>query len=239
VIVRTKTEHLARVDYSVRRLMTSLEQMEYKNWRAYFFSVNEQPITNITEIFSERSNTVWEKYRLIHLPEVAQRDQDRGYTLTDLAIKQCPLDSKWLLVTNADNQYSPKSLSYLDSHSDAFAMDFYIGEKLARSHSVFPPAAIDFFPHSEEDCTKNHKVCAYNRLECWQNDVGSMIWNYQKWRSEEVSYSAYTPSDCHDGKLAGDLRDNGWIITRLPFCFLSLSTNAWSNCRLGIKPSKS
>jgi hypothetical protein len=235
VMVRTKSEQLARMNYSVRRLMASLEQMEYKNWRAYFFSVNEESISNITEIFAERSISARKNYRVLNLRSVEPRDQDRGYALTDLAIKQCPPDSKWLLVTNADNQYSPKAFSYLDSNSDAFAMDFYINEKLARNHNIFPPDGIDFFPHSEEECTKNHKVCAYNRLECWQNDVGSMIWGYQKWRSEGISYSKYTPSDCHDGQLAGDLRDNGWIITRLPFCFLSLSTNAWSNCRLGIK----
>lgn len=148
--------------------------------------------------------------------------------------KKCPAETKWLLVTSANNQYSPKAFSYLDPHSDAMAMDFFLKDKLPRNHEVFPPAAVDLFPHNEDACTMKHKICAYNRLECSQNDVGSMIWNYQKWRSEGVTYSQYTPSDCHDGKLSADLRDNGWIITRLPFCFLSLSNNAWSNCRLGI-----
>jgi len=236
VVVRTSPEQLSRVNYSVRRLLKSLEQMEYKNWRAYFFSVTGQSINNITDIFAERpSDIAKEKYRVLSLPRVAHRDRDRGYTLTDLAITKCPADTKWLLVTNADTQYSPKAFSYLDANSDAFSMDFYIGEKLARSHSLFPSSAMEMFPHIEDDCTANHKVCAYNRLECWQNNVGSMIWNYQKWKSTGVTYSKYTPSDCHDGMLAGDLRDNGWVITRLPFCFLSLSTNAWSNCRLGIK----
>jgi len=40
VVVRTSPEHLSRVNYSVRRLLKSLEQMEYKNWRAYFFFRN-------------------------------------------------------------------------------------------------------------------------------------------------------------------------------------------------------
>jgi hypothetical protein len=85
VVVRTTSEQLARGDYSVRRLITSLEQMEYKNWRAHFFSINQQSIQNITEIFAERSVDT-EKYRLINLPSVTVADQDRGYTLTDMAI---------------------------------------------------------------------------------------------------------------------------------------------------------
>jgi len=48
-----------------------------------------------------------------------------GYDITDEAIKHCPSDTKWLLVTNGDNEYSPKTLSYLDEGYDAIGYDYY------------------------------------------------------------------------------------------------------------------
>jgi hypothetical protein len=158
-MVRTSSEQLSRVDYSVRRLMTSLEQMEYKNWRAYFFSVNGAPIQNITQIFTERNPTFRGKYRYITTEYFPEQIKDKGYTITDTAIQQCPPDAKWLLVTNADSQYSPKTFSYLDPYTDAIAMDFYIKHKLSRNHKELLLPSLDVFPHKEEACTKKHKIC--------------------------------------------------------------------------------
>ena len=49
------------------------------------------------------------------------------YNLTDEAVRACPRDTQWVVMTNGDNEYSSTFFDELDKHQDAdiIAMDYY------------------------------------------------------------------------------------------------------------------
>jgi len=49
------------------------------------------------------------------------------YNLTDEAVRACPRSTKWVVITNGDNEYSSTLFEELDHHPDAdvVALDYY------------------------------------------------------------------------------------------------------------------
>jgi hypothetical protein len=202
----------------------------------FFFSVEYgQGIGNITKYFSEKNEMMRSKLSFLDLNlTTPPAQEDHGYTVTDLAIKYCPPDSKWLLVTNADTEYSPKIFSFLFQATDAISFNFFAKAASSRRYDRFPlPTKGDVFPHKSDNCsTRPDVICYWNKNELYAMDVGSVIWNLDKWKKDKISFSKYTPTCCHDGLLMDEVRDNkGWIVTRVPFCYLSKADSKWVQCR--------
>lgn len=52
----------------------------------------------------------------------------RLYNLTDDAIRACPPDTRWLMVTNGDNRYDAGAMAAVaaaPADSDVVALDYY------------------------------------------------------------------------------------------------------------------
>lgn len=49
------------------------------------------------------------------------------YNLTDEAVRACPRSTKWVIITNGDNEYSSALFDELEQHKDAdlVALDYY------------------------------------------------------------------------------------------------------------------
>jgi len=234
VIVRTYNGHFKRSQYSIRLLMSCLEQMEYPYWNAYFFTTDENPIDQIQEHIKERPERFQSNYKYLDdAPLSPYTNYEFGYNSTDWAIDRCPVDAKWLLVTNGDNEYSPNTFSYLDGVTDGVGFDFFSRHyKNEKIHPTgFPVVETNIIPNANDSCKSFVRSCLRNRLDMLHNDLGAVIWNLQHWRKEHVNYSVYTPTCCHDGLMSQSLRENGWIIKTVPYCFLSHSPNDWSNCK--------
>jgi len=90
----------------------------------YFFSTDENPIPEMNEIIKKKNQT---RFKYLEMDEFLMPYEDLyyGYDSTDEAVKYCPSDTRWLLFTNGDNEYSPKTFNYLEEEYDAIAFDFY------------------------------------------------------------------------------------------------------------------
>jgi len=213
--------------------------MEYTNWITLFFSTDDQPIDEITELISKRNLIYQDKYMYLKgklLPYDIE-GEELGFIRTDWAISECPPETEWLLVTNGDNEYSPKILSYLDGKMDGCAFDFftrYRWQSQVRYHQS-KRKDLKIFPEIAHDCYLKRVACADNGLLVVSTDLGSTIWKYSRWKEENVSYSKFTPSCCHDGEVAEERITVGWVIKVIPYCLFSHSPNIWANCRHGFQ----
>jgi len=217
--------------------MSCLEQMEYTNWIAYFVTTQDN-IDGIEDLINARASVLQSKYVYFKdAPIMNYTLLEAGYNTTDWAIKRCPRESKWLLVTNGDNEYSPNTFSYLEGVIDAIGFNFfsrfYTNDGYVHPVS-FPNVMHNIIPNSEDNCRKKINSCMYNRLQTGLHDLGSVIWNLTRWREEGVKYSKYTPSCCHDGYLVESLVKS-WDIKGIRWCFLSHSPNDWSDCKHGVE----
>jgi len=200
-----------------------------------FFTTDDNPIDEIRDLIKERPERFQSKY--IYLDDAPLNPfviNEYGYNSTDWAVDRCPVDAKWLLVTNGDNEYSPNAFSYLDGVSDGVGFDFfsrYYKNEHKNRRSKFPPEETNVIPNDSDNCKQFAQTCLRNRLDLTYHDLGAVIWDLSRWRKEQVNYSRYTPSCCHDGLVSQSLRENGWIIKSVPYCFLSHSPNDWSKCK--------
>jgi hypothetical protein len=233
VVVRTHPDNILANGNSVRRLMTCLEQMEYPHWTALFFSFQyEVSVNPITGIIAERNPLIRNKYSYIDKLDIPKpEDGDNGYLATDKAITFCPADSRWLLVTGSDYDYSPKTFSYLDPVVDAISLNFFIDLELQFKYAKYLEPQVDVFPHNTDKCTKKFPKCWWNKRQNGHTDLGSMIHSLDKWREEKILYSNFSPSLSQDGSVADDVRNRGWIMNSVPYCYASKASNAWSICR--------
>jgi len=89
----------------------------------------------------------------------------------------------------------------------------------------------EIFPNDKERCALLANSCAMNMLSTTRTDLGSVIWNMTRWRAENLTYSSFSPSCCHDGAFTEHALKKGWAIRRIPICLFSHSPNDWSFCR--------
>jgi len=230
VAIRAYIGHLTDQRYPIRRLLTCLEQMEYQNWVAIIFPTDEKNIGGIDGVLNARPEKYKERYKVVYPPAQPYVADDYGYKMTDWAIEKCPTDSKWLITTNGDNEYSPLTFSFLMNQFDGILFDFFSRHDLYwMSHHTPFNTSIDGTPNGEK-CSKHIDHCYMTEPREKFIDLGAVIWNFVKWRSENMTYSRFSPVCCHDGILANHLQKSGWSITRIPLCLFSHSPNPWSEC---------
>jgi len=235
VMVRTFHGHFELKDYNIYRLAHCLEQMEYTNWNAYIFQTDPVDIEEqASQLIQSRNPKYRSKFHYLKIPySIPYKDKEFGYNMTDFAIRSCPDTAEWLLVTNGDNEYGPKTFSYLQGEADGCAFDFFTRHILPKSayHKQFPAAKEDLFPNNEDHCASTAKHCMRNQLQEAQTDLGATIWNLKRWREIGITYSKYTPAVSHDAYIAEYLRDVGWKIKSVSYCYFSHGPNDWANCR--------
>jgi len=132
IVVRSYWRHVDHVEFPLARFLHCLEQFEYDNWQAFIFVVDDKPAPGIREVIERRNSCFQERIKLVETPIHKAWScpiynspvGECGYEATDWVISHvCPNTSRWLLVTNGDNEYHPKTLSYLDTQFDAIAFE--------------------------------------------------------------------------------------------------------------------
>jgi len=101
----------------------------------------------------------------------------------------------------------------------------------AKHDTFLSHAESNIIPNKEDHCAQYIETCLRNRLCVGNTDLGSVIWDLNRWRSEKVKFSRFTPSCCHDGMVTEMLRDRNWFIKIMPYCFLSHSPNEYGDCK--------
>lgn len=104
-------------------------------WEAVLIVLDSQPFPDLAHILqSLDDDRVWVFAEWIG-PEFAARSGSQWvptyhsmlYNLTDEAVRACPRSTKWVIITNGDNEYSSTLFEELEQHGDAdlVAMDYY------------------------------------------------------------------------------------------------------------------
>lgn len=156
------------------------------------------------------------------------------YGLTDVVIqKLCPVESTLFLTTNGDNWYHPRFLEEVEQH-------LLRAERSSRPVDIL---GVDFFsryatyiwgvPQRERTCAaiQTYSPCVCNGIIPEKTDLGSMVFNLNKWRGLGLSFFNLS-TDCYWGRSKADAcaafflpRLYNWTVDRLPKCLFSHAPN--------------
>jgi len=213
-------------------LLHCLEQFEYTDWSAYVFITDTTPVPQLKNITKARRPPHGNKIKFVddipfHLPWACSGDC--GYNSTDWVIyHKCPPHTKWLLVTNGDNDYHPQFLNYLDTKYDMIGFDFMHRDVFDEERSN--DTVDDFL--ATVPCGNIYKdSCKIAKWVWGRVDLGSVVWNFERWKVEHRNYSVYTPTCCHDGSMAESTVKNGWRDLLVHECLFSHNPTLWVECR--------
>jgi len=236
VVIRSYHGHVNTTGPSLATLYHCLEQMEYPNWSSYVFYVDDHKVYDFNLVGEARPETYRSRYHVVDTPFHFKWEcgTDCGYKSTDFVIyNYCPKDSRWLLVTNGDNEYSPDFFTHLDTQYDAIGFNWFTREKGGK---IFTQPNI-----TQPLCDEEWRSCCMrNEWTQQKHDLGSVIWNYQRFMKELKSYAKFNPHCCQDGALAEENVKNGnWKAKEVTECLFSHNPNPWSNCmRDKMKPQE-
>mmetsp|Transcript_25556 Transcript_25556/g.42045 ORF Transcript_25556/g.42045 Transcript_25556/m.42045 type:complete len:368 (-) Transcript_25556:57-1160(-) len=209
IVVRTYHGHANVSSTSPFTLSTALIpsflDFEYRNWVALFVDTDADriPFSDLGSILGQYKDD-----RLIALNSTLVADGkpviydglESAYPLTDKAIRFCPNDTKWLLVTQGDNGYLPEFLSNFTLSTDVDII------------------AVDWHSRSGCDCKVERFCCHPNLASLYETDLGSNILNFQRYIKENRLYESLPRDACQDGHMLGSLRTSGWTVKRVERC---------------------
>uniref|UniRef100_A0A6B2L9F8 Glycosyltransferase 2-like domain-containing protein n=1 Tax=Arcella intermedia TaxID=1963864 RepID=A0A6B2L9F8_9EUKA len=235
ILIRSYHPHINTSGAGLATLYDCLEQFEYENWSSYVFYVDNTPVYDFGRVIEARDEKFRDKHHVVDTPYHYkwECDGDCGYAATDWAIYNiCPKETRWLLLTNGDNDYTPDFLSFLDTDYDAIGFNWYTRETNIGNYVPQPDNI------NQTYCDREWKMgCMKNRWRPRGYDMGTAIWNYPRFIKELKSYSKFSPTCCHDGYLAEDcVFTSGWKARDMPDCLFSHNPNPWSSCMRAKNP---
>jgi len=229
VIVRSYSGHINATEFPLGTFLNCMEAMEYDDWSMYVIVPDVTPAPGIELVLKSRSKRFRSRYHFyetnIHRPW--ECTNDCGYAATDWAIYHaCPNNSRWLLVTQGDNEYSPTFLSHLNTTYDAVGFDWF--SRYASAGTINPGRVVTPTKPCDELIVGR---CMVNIWIPGRNDLGTVVWNYERFTRENKGYGKFAPSCCHDGAMAAEALNGGWKLLNIPDCLYSHNPNPWSQCR--------
>jgi hypothetical protein len=138
-----------------------------------------------------------------------------AYHIVDWAIEQSCTTAKheWMLITNADNWYTPDALNFMPPGSDMIFMNFYGRYTLINELRFSNGTAL------ENCCTRLTKQpCFYPSPRIGFIDLGAVLFNMEKFNMQGKRFTQFNGAcgeySCHDGAFVQSLvGDNGWSYT--------------------------
>ena len=217
----------------ITRFMDSLERLENQDWIALFIVADQRPFRRLQSRITARLKRG--KYGIIDVPKelraVKFRKGVSGMDKTDYAIEKCPSNTRWLIVTNADNEHRPRALNHLDPAFDIIRMDFFSRYVVHGqfTESGLPPelvgkCEIDYYPW-----------CMNNVGTVSRTDLGANILNWPRLMKAGVRFMHFRQTDEQDGLMMEHLTKMGWKSKHVKDCLLEHNPNPWSCCRAGGK----
>ncbi|KAG2435072.1 hypothetical protein HXX76_007159 [Chlamydomonas incerta] len=129
------------------------------------------------------------------------------YNLTDMAVRACPENTRWVVITNGDNLYDPRFVETIYSAPpdvDAVAVDFY-------SRYQRPTAE----PCERFEEGEGVPPCKENGMRFCQTDLAANAYKLQRLLVEDRRFGLVDPGGTHganDGIMAQLLKTAGWKI---------------------------
>jgi hypothetical protein len=154
------------------------------------------------------------------------------YNLTDDAIQVCPPETRWLVVTNGDNEYGKSFITRVlkesSSHNPSSQLHLLEEENgsTKKQLAVLPPPsqqqpdiiAFDFYSRFQRitmpacdrfasQSTPSASLCKRNHLKWCQTDLGGAALNYPRFREENRKFGDIVDHDPFQRLLGADSAD--------------------------------
>ncbi|MEW5310668.1 MAG: hypothetical protein WDW38_002444 [Sanguina aurantia] len=205
-------------DNSLPTLLQSLQNQTHTKWEAMLLVLDNRPFADLREtVRNAHDDRVWVYAEWINY-QYAPKDgegssswsqgyHNKLYSLTDSAIRACPPETVWVVVTNGDNNYDASFLSELVSSpkdADAVAFDFY-------SRYQRPTGA----PCDRFTAGPGLPLCKENAMRMCQTDLAAIAYRWPLWLAEGRRYGVLDPggtSSANDGLMAQAVVAGGWKV---------------------------
>ncbi|GFR42383.1 hypothetical protein Agub_g3254 [Astrephomene gubernaculifera] len=215
-IVRTYWGHGdAWGDKSLRRILWSLRNQTVDRWEALLVVMDNRPFPDLHRILRELNDSrIWVQAEWINYKYYPKKDgvwapgyHNKLYNLTDLAVRACPERTRWVVITNGDNQYDSRFVETVFSSppdTDVVAVDFY-----SRYQRPTAPPCERF----EEG--PGLPPCKENDMRFCQTDLAANAHRLSRLLAEERRWGLVDPTGTHganDGIMAQMLKSAGWKV---------------------------
>ncbi|KAF6263567.1 hypothetical protein COO60DRAFT_1282230 [Scenedesmus sp. NREL 46B-D3] len=213
IVIRTYYAHGTYGDSSLINLLHSLKKQEHNSWTALLSVMDNRPFPDLRHIVrdaaDDRIDVFAEWISARHQPKTADGKQwmkdyhAKLYNLTDEAIRACPRGTRWLVVTNGDNDYDPKFLSVLVQQHDAevVAFDYYSRYQRPTGTPCERFAAGPQLP-----------PCKSNGLSWCQTDLAAVAYSWPRFMADDMRFGVLEQGHGanHDGIMADLVRLRKW-----------------------------
>ncbi|KAG1653816.1 hypothetical protein FOA52_001019 [Chlamydomonas sp. UWO 241] len=145
---------------------------------------------------------------------------DMLYALTDEAIRACSPETRWLLITNGDNEYAAQLIPRLlqvPADVDIVALDFYSRYQRVTAETCMRFAAAPGAP-----------PCKQNFLRFCNVDLAAAVYSWPRFIAEDRAFSNVASGGIglNDGVMCDLLKTSGWRVHRIAdVCLVSHSPN--------------
>jgi len=86
--------------------------------------------------------------------------------------------------------------------------------------------------YSQEECGEKYAVGCKETTWAWGRvDLGSVVYNFDRYKRENRNFSLYTPTCCHDGEMVSRVVNGGWKDLKVHRCLYSHNPTPWAGCR--------
>jgi hypothetical protein len=121
IVVRTYAGHARHM----ARFISDLQQQSYAHFQALFIDTDIAPWPHGKSLAQLLLDTNDARFKPTRGRANDVYSHIRSYYLTDAAIRECPRDAQWLVITNADNAYHPEYLASIDPAYDITSVPFF------------------------------------------------------------------------------------------------------------------
>ncbi|KAK9811560.1 hypothetical protein WJX72_005917 [[Myrmecia] bisecta] len=199
------------------QLIKSLKRQHSVRWEAVLLVMDSKPFEDLQYILQDlKDERVWVFAEWIGVqfsPRVdnqwAQGYHALLYNLTDEAVRACPTDTKWVVITNGDNEYADTFFDELASARDADVVAFDYYSRYQRSTGV---------PCERFGGGPGTPPCKPNKLIWCHTDLGANVFNWPRLIAEDRRFgsleadSGGLTADHFDGIMAQSLLNAGWRV---------------------------
>uniref|UniRef100_A0A383WPA8 Uncharacterized protein n=1 Tax=Tetradesmus obliquus TaxID=3088 RepID=A0A383WPA8_TETOB len=218
IVIRTYYAHGTYGDGSLINLLHSLKAQKHSSWTALLLVMDNRPFPDLRHIVrdaaDDRIDVFAEWISAKYQPKTPDGQQwmvnyhAKLYNLTDEAIRACPRNTRWVVVTNGDNDYDPQFLSVLARHGEAEVVAFDYYSRYQRPTGT-PCARFAAGPQLPP--------CKQNNLSWCQTDLAAVAYSWPRFMADDMRFGLLEQGHGanHDGIMADVVQSRKWKISHV------------------------
>ncbi|KAF8065512.1 EXOSC8 [Scenedesmus sp. PABB004] len=218
VVIRTYWAHGTFGDASLMGLLASLKRQTHESWSALLLVLDNRPFPDLRHIVrdaaDERIDVFAEWISARYAPKTPDGRQwahdyhAKLYNLTDEAIRACPRRTRWVVVTNGDNDYDARFMAALVKHDGAEAVAFDYYSRYQRPTGT---------PCARFAAGRGLPPCKANGLTWCQTDLAAVAYSWPRFVADDMRFGVLESGQGanHDGIMADVVRTRRWKVAHV------------------------